>query len=668
MNPASHWLSANMELVVFVHGLAFFAMGLAVALESRRPSKLSLVEGLWLLAGFAFLQALAQWAQMFLLIQRRVAPTSEHVAAETVAVLLFALSALLLVEFGTKSIISASNRHSALRWAPLALVSLWLLAIIQAVYSLCGLGTGWLWAADAWARYTLYLPGCVLSAIAFLLHSHSLREIKLPRIAWYCRGAAAAFGATAMFSGVIVAPDPCYQLPPLNESAFLEAVGLPVHIFRAAASVSIAWWVVSILQVFEVEENRQIEAANQQRFLMQQEALASQSRAREAVERWSAQLEDVVNTIAEGIGRLPNLTEMLDIALRKVLELTGVEMGWAYVIDEEAQELVLSAHRGLSSRLVRGLDRLRLDEGLAGRVASSGEPIVTENLAGDPRLTRAVVREEGLRFYASVPLKSKGKMLGVLGLASRSERHLTEQEVALLMAIGQQVGMAIENARLYEQVQQVAVLEERERLARELHDGLAQVVGYLLMQSRAVAKLLSSGETERAQSELCEMQQVAADAYTEVREAILGLRTAVSSSQGLLHALEQYLCSYSQQSGVCARLVIEEGTSLDLSPSAEIQLLRIIQEALTNVRKHARATHAWVRIEAKGEEATVTIEDDGRGFDPEELDCGTLPRFGLQTMKERAEAVGGTLEVDARPGHGTRVIVVLPMGGRKGRL
>lgn len=667
MNVVSDWLCANMAIVVFIHGLAYFAMGLAIALEARRPSKLSFVGGLWLLASFAFLQAWAQWLEMFVLIRRQVAPTSDLAMAETVAVLLFPLSALFLVEFGIKSIIGATSSRSWLRWAPRALVSLWLLAIIQAAYSLCGLGTGWLWAADAWARYTLFVPGCLLSAVAFVLHSRAFREMGLTRIVWYCRGAAVAFGATAVFSGVIVAPDPCRQLLTLNESTFLAAVGLPVHIFRTASAVSIASFVVSILQVFEIEQNRQVEAATRQRFLMQQEALESQRREREAVERWSAQLEDVVSHIAMGIDRHSNLAEMLGITLRKVLELTGIEMGWVHLLSEGSGEMVLCTHRGLSSRLAEELNRLELDGEVTSKLFASGEPVITENAAEDPLLGRGVMREEGLRFHASVPLKSRGKFLGIMSLASRSERRLADQQVTLLAAIGQEVGLAIESARLAEQAQQVAVLEERERLARELHDGLAQVVGYLLMQSRAVAKLLDGGEAERAKSELEEMQQVAAEAYGDVRETILGLRTAVSCSDDLIQALEEYLGSYSHQSGIGARLVLGEGTSLVLSPSAEIQLLRIIQEALANVRRHAHAKHAWVRIEASGDKATITIEDDGRGFDLMRQDCGGLPRFGLQTMKERAESVGGTLEIVTQPGHGTRVIVVLPMGRRQGR-
>ncbi len=512
MNAVSLWLNDNVVFVTFVSGLAFFGTGLAVALEARRPSTMKLAQNLWLLAVFACLQGMANWAEMFMLIQRRLAPTEQHLALETVAVILLPLSALSLVQFGIQAIVSADERRWRLQWAPIALVTFWLLAIIQAVYSLCGIGTGWLWAADAWARYTLYLPGCILSAIGLFLHSRPFRQMKLPQIANYCIGAAVAFAVTAVVSGLVVAPDPCYEGPLLNEVSFLAAVGLPVHIFRTAAALSIAYFVVSILQVFEIEQRRQIESATEQRFQMQQEALEAQRRAREAVERWSSQLEDVVNTIAEAVGRLPELTEMLDIVLRKVIALMGVEMGAVYLVDKGTEQLSLVAHRGISGRLAQELQTLEPGEGLAGQAARTGEPVVSENVAGDPRLTRELVREEGLRFHVSVPLKSKGRILGIMNLASEGERELTSQEVALLVAIGQQMGVAIENAGLYEQVQRFAVIEERDRLSRELHDGLAQVLGYLQMQSKAAAGMLSRGQIERAESELREMYNVAQEA------------------------------------------------------------------------------------------------------------------------------------------------------------
>jgi signal transduction histidine kinase len=384
-------------------------------------------------------------------------------------------------------------------------------------------------------------------------------------------------------------------------------------------------------------------------------------------------LEDVVNTIAMAISQPLELKEMLDIALRKALELTGLEVGGVYLVDDRTQELMLVAHHGLSQRFVHGIERMKFDEGLTGRAARSGEPIIAEDISEDSRLTRMVVKEEGLKFQASVPLKSKDRVLGVITMASKSHRPFTPQEVTLLTAIGQQIGVAIENARLYERVQGMAASEERDWIGRELHDGLAQVLGYLHLKSKAVEGLLSSGQMAQAQDGLHEIQEVAREAYGDVRESILGLRTTITPSAGLIPTLTEYLHKFSQQSGISARLVIGDDAKhampwMEFAPAVEIQLLRIIQEALTNIRRHSQARRAWVRFEADGEGAAViTVEDDGRGFDPARLGQDGQEHFGLQTMRERAESVGGDLHISTQPGQGMKVVVQLPLGRRGGK-
>jgi GAF domain-containing protein len=240
--------------------------------------------------------------------------------------------------------------------------------------------------------------------------------------------------------------------------------------------LAIAYFVVRILRVFEIEQARQLEAAARQSFQAQQEALEAQCRACEEIGRWNERLQDVVSTIALAINQPLELKEMLNIALHKALELTGLEVGVVFLVNDRAEELTLVAHHGLSQRIIQDLQGLKFDQGLAGRAARSGEPIVIENFSEDPRPISMAAKEEGFRFHASVPLKSKDRVLGIMSLTSKVRRPFTPQEVTLLTAIGQQIGVAIENVRLYEQVQSIAALEERGRIGRELHDGLAQMI------------------------------------------------------------------------------------------------------------------------------------------------------------------------------------------------
>ncbi|HLB13241.1 MAG TPA: sensor histidine kinase, partial [Dehalococcoidia bacterium] len=236
------------------------------------------------------------------------------------------------------------------------------------------------------------------------------------------------------------------------------------------------------------------------------------------------------------------------------------------------------------------------------------------------------------------------------------------QELRLLVGIGEVTSVAIENARLYERVQDAAILEERERIAREMHDGLAQVLGYINTQSLAIRKLLASGHSSEAQEELAQMEEAARQVYSDVREAILGLRTSPGTQGGFLPSLQSYLESYRETTGIQSRMKLRGKTgAIRLLPSAEIQLMRIVQEALSNVRKHAQARTVTVSFEMDGRELKVMVEDDGQGFDPEQIHPRGWPRFGLQTMRERAEAVGGRFRILSRPGGGTSVIIQLPV-------
>ena len=656
-----------MIVVFFVSGLAFFVMALAISLEARRSSKLKLAGSLWLLAVFAYLRSLATWAEMFLLIQRQAAPAGASLPLQTAKVLLLPLSCMVLLQFGVKTIIAANERHLWLRWVPLALFSFWLLALIQATHFSSGTSADWLLAADVLARYCLYLPGSALSGLAVFLHRRVLWQMKLPHIARDCLGVVVAFWVKAIVAGLVVSPAPYFPAFFLNESSFLAIVGVPIQVFRTITTLAIAYFVVRILEVFEVEQGRQLEVVTQQRFQAQQETLETQRQAREEIERWSKRLEDAVSVIAVAISQPLELKEMLDIALRKALEFTGLEVGVVFLADDQTKELALVTHHGVSQRITQDIERMKFSEGLAGRAANSGEPIVVEKLSEDPRLISMAAKEEGFRFSASVPLKSRGRLLGIMSVASKSRRSVTPQEVTILTAIGQQIGVAIENVRLYEQVQSVAALEERDRLGRELHDGLAQVLSYVQFKSNALERLLSSGHVAQAQAELQEIQEVAREACRDMRESILGLRTTVTPGVGLIPALTEYLHRFSQQSGIRARLVMGDDAIVKFAPGAEIQLLRIIQEALTNVRKHSQASRAWVRFEVDEAGTVITVEDDGRGFDPSLIGQDGREHFGLQTMRERAESVGGILQISTQPGQGTRLTVQLPLS-RRGRI
>jgi len=353
-----------------------------------------------------------------------------------------------------------------------------------------------------------------------------------------------------------------------------------------------------------------------------------------------------------------DLADVLDAALEAILSVTSAEAGEVWLV-KDGGELVLVRQRGAAADAFQEWTRLRLGEGLPGLAAESGAPMVVHDLASDPRFVRHRVKGLGFESFCAQPLIRRGETVGVLAVASRSPTLLSSAaERRLLEGIGEQLVMAIENAQLHERVLDAAVLEERERLAHELHDGLAQVLGYVNTQTLTIDKLLSSGRGEDAREQVARMREAARRTYTDVREAILGLR----SSDALLPSLRSYLAEYGRMTGIVLQLDVgAEVEALRLPPSVEIQLLRIVQEALSNVRKHARATSATVSLEVCDQRLAIDVVDDGRGFDLDQPVRTGWPRFGLQTMRERAQAIGGTFELWSKPGSGTRLAVHVPL-------
>ncbi len=229
-----------------------------------------------------------------------------------------------------------------------------------------------------------------------------------------------------------------------------------------------------------------------------------------------------------------------------------------------------------------------------------------------------------------------------------------------------EIARQMEQARLRQvEAQCLATLEERERIAREMHDGLAQVIGILSIKTRVVQQMVADAKGLEARAELEQMHTLLQDAYVDVRESILGLRSSKALEMGLLAAIRQTATDFEQQNGTVVELALPQEGTVSFPQEADLQLLRIVQEALANVRKHAKAGKVWIRLEPRDAEAILSVEDDGVGFEP----CGPTGRerhcFGLQSMRERAESIGASLETLSVPGEGTRIQVRYPLVRRE---
>lgn len=362
-----------------------------------------------------------------------------------------------------------------------------------------------------------------------------------------------------------------------------------------------------------------------------------------------------------------DLMELLAKSLDTTIEVMRVDAAEIWLM-EGKEELTIRCQRGSYREAFSGQTRFRIGEGMPGLVAHSHEPILVHDLPNDSRFLRKEAIRAGFHTLCALPLLFQGELVGVLLVAALSADAIREQrEFRLLEGIGEWLAIAIENARLYQQVQDVAVLQERERIAREMHDGMAQLLGYINTQTLAVKKLLSDNQTAKALEALKQMEEIARDLYADVREGILGLRTKAMRDDGLLPSLRLYAERYMEMTNIKVQFnTVDDVESLRLPASVEIQLMRIVQEALTNVRKHAKATEVSVALEQNDSKLQVAIADNGQGFELTRLPSTGWPRFGLQTMRERAEAVGGSLNIYASIGHGTRVEVQVPVLPQEG--
>jgi nitrate/nitrite-specific signal transduction histidine kinase len=358
----------------------------------------------------------------------------------------------------------------------------------------------------------------------------------------------------------------------------------------------------------------------------------------------------------------------LDVVLQKVVEHATDLIGARY-----GALSVLSAHGGIEAFITTGITPEQramigpppVGHGLLAVVLEEGQRLRLPDLTHDPSSVGFPPHHPPMYSLLAVPLVSAGHVLGNLYLAEKvGSNEFSAEDEETLVRFATQAVLAIENARLHRRVRDVAISEERERIAREMHDSLAQVLGYVNTKVQAIQELLRRNDNQRASTQLEQLSEAARAAYADVREGILALRTSLGPGHTFLEALAEYLERWKEQSQVEASLIVrpEHGPLHGLESAAELQLLRIVQEALANVRKHAQATHAEVLIVSEPARVETTVADNGRGFDPTAgvRSEDRMPHFGLSTMRERAESVGGSLEVVSGPGEGTRVVVSLP--------
>jgi len=360
-----------------------------------------------------------------------------------------------------------------------------------------------------------------------------------------------------------------------------------------------------------------------------------------------------LNAIAAEASRSLNLEEIMSNALDEVLEAMNMDKGQAFRLEQETQTLVLVAHRGLPGKLVRFTARQPVETGAAGMAVREGQPVVRRVLEDPDSRLKELILEAGIQFVISTPLVVKGKTVGVIQIGATTPRVVTPEELSLLTSIGHQIGVAVENAHLYEQAQQLAVIEERNRLARDLHDSVTQALYGVTLCAEAAARHLNSGDVTIAASQLREIQSTTHEALREMRLLIFELRPPILKRDGLVVALQTRLDAVEGRFGLAVHFV-DNGNGR-LSPEVEEGLYRVAQEALNNVLKHACASSVTVSLKQNQERISLEVLDDGIGFDPKA--ARERGGFGLRGMEERTAKLGGSIKIQSQPGQGTKIRV-----------
>lgn len=376
----------------------------------------------------------------------------------------------------------------------------------------------------------------------------------------------------------------------------------------------------------------------------------------EEIERRSRELEALFRADEE-LDRYLSLEEKFQGLVDIAVDILHADKGSLMIWDEASGVLRVKASNGFKPGTTESM-QFGPGEGIAGNVYASGEPIIVEDSRGDPRVTKSIIDPEGIRSIMQVPIVVGGQIFGVFSADYMKPHAFTKYEERLLISFAQRAGQAIQNAQLFEQRRELAIVQERQRLARELHDAVTQTLFSASLIAEVLPRLWDRNQ-ELARQQLDEVRLLTRGALAEMRALLLELRPETLVKAKIGDLLGQLGRALTGRTGVSVELKIEDEGAIP--GEVRIALYRIAQEALTNIAKHAGASSVEIRFSARDNRVDMEIRDDGRGFNPASIPPGHL---GVGIMRERAENIKAQFEIQSEPGHGTELRVTWS-GGRE---
>ena len=368
------------------------------------------------------------------------------------------------------------------------------------------------------------------------------------------------------------------------------------------------------------------------------------------IERRTQELEALYQADEE-LYRRVRLEEVLQTLVHIAVDILKADKSSLLLWDEQGKKLTLRAALGYQEKTLEQMT-FAPGEGTVGSVATIGEPVIVEDTQEDPRVVKRIIDPEGIRSFMHVPIKGEGQIFGVFNADYVQPRAFGGDELRLFEALAQRAALAIETARLYEQTQELAVVQERSRLARDLHDAVTQT----LFSASLIAEVLPriwEKDPEYGRGRLEVLRELTRGALAEMRTLLIELRPAAITEADMVDLMRQLADAIISRARVPVTVDVEGDCAL---PSeVKIALYRITQEALNNVVKHAEASQAMISLNCHAAGVEMMIRDDGRGFD---IRTVSPDRLGLGIMRERAEAIGADLQVESQLNHGTQIKVV----------
>ncbi len=668
-----------MVIIYFFYGLCFGGLGLATYLQIRRGGEFPLAKHLPWLATFAFSAAVSGWVEMFLVSETN--PDLVRIL-QILGMILQPLTGLLLLVFGWRILAQLTPLPSWSIFIPGIL-------IVPIAYVITFAATTFATPSpinipiDIWSRYLLYLPGSLLAGFGFLRQWQIQKKAGYMDVSRLLLGAGLAFLLEAFVVGLVVpaapyGPASYYNYDRTLNNAFLgeqssskvafglnawldydrvlEATGLPIQFWRLLSAIIVVYFIVRSLDVFEAIRKRRLVQLQTERDNAERTLLANQVSARETAESWSEALVNISRHIVD----MNDMDQILLYILEKTRHLLKSDFIAIAFYNDQIQTLEMKYVSCQTQTRLLVPPQVVDHPAIIDTFGSSQSYLAGVNFPLEQAEQICPTGTCQAQKAAFTPINLDTRAIGVMWIAREDPKDYTETDLVWLECMADQVVIAVKHGLMTAQLQSLSVSEERSRIAREMHDGLAQVLGYLNLQVQTLDALRKKENWEKLEQEMQHMRQAVQQAQADVRENILSLRTTLATEAGLNLAIAEYLEEFSIQNGIEVKFINSIGSELDLSSIAEVQLVCILQEALTNIRKHAQAKRVIVCLSRfmVGNQETIhlNISDNGIGF----VHQGKRHCFGLKTMHERAQSVGGNLQIISKIGKGTQVNCDLP--------